>query len=71
MNRFLKRTVQPVSPVLLKVSSKQGDIFTSFRAEECRSSLNKSGGKPFCKSYNVVIDHHQKLVIKRHIDSKV
>ena len=25
----------------------------------------------FCKSCNLVIDHHREFVIKRHIDSKV
>ena len=60
MDRFLKRTEHPVSPVLPapekpKVSSKQGVISALFSYKSC----------------NLVIDHHREFVIKRHIDSKV
>ena len=76
MDRFLKRTEHPVSPVLSaprkpKVSLKYGVISASFRAQEFGEFFYESGGKLFCKSCNLVIDHHQKFVIKRHIDSKV
>ena len=69
MDRFLKRTEHPVSPVLPapekpKVSSKQGVISASFRAQEFGLSFYESRGKLFCKSCNLVIYHHQKFVIK-------
>ena len=72
MDRFLKRTEHPVLPVLpapkkLKVSSKQGVISASFRVQGFGVYFYESGGK----SCNLVIDHHRKFVIKRHIDSKV
>ena len=76
MDRFLKRTEHPVSPVLLapkkpKLSSKQDVMSASFRAQEFEVYFYESGGKLFYKSCNLVIDHHRKFVIKRHIDSKV
>ena len=76
MDRFLKRTEHPVSPVLPtlkkpKVSSKQGVISALFRAQKFVVYFYESEGKLFCKSCNLVIDHHRKFVIKRHIDSKV
>ena len=76
MDHFLKRTEHPVLPVLPapkkpKVSSKQGVISASFRAQEFGVYFYENGGKLFCKSCNLVIDHHRKFVIKRHIDSKV
>ena len=75
MDRFLKRTDHPVSPVVPapkkpKVSLKQGVISASFRAQQFVVYFYESGGKLFCKSCNLVIDHHRKFVIKRHIDSK-
>ena len=68
MDRFLKRTEHPVSPGLPapkkpKVSSKQGVISDSFRAQEFGVSFYESGGNLFCKSCNLVIDHHRKFVI--------
>ena len=52
MDRFLKRTEHPVSPVLPapkkpKVSSKQGVISASFRAQEFGVYFYESGGKLF------------------------
>ena len=49
MNRFLKYTIHPVSPVLpapkeSKVSSKQGVISASFRAQEFGLSFKWCGG---------------------------
>ena len=54
MDRFLKRTEHPVSPVLPapkkpKVSSKQGVISASFRAQEFEVYFYESGGKLFAK----------------------
>ena len=76
MDRFLKRKEHLVSPVLPdpkkpKVYFKQGAIFASFWAQEFGLSFYESGGKLFCKSSNLVIEHHRKFVIKRHIDYKV
>ena len=52
MDCFLKRTKHPVSPVLPapkkpKVSSKQGVISASFRAQEFGVYFYESGGKLF------------------------
>ena len=52
MDRFLKRTEHPVSPVSPapkkpKVSSKQGVISASFRAQEFEVYFYESGGKFF------------------------
>ena len=76
MDRFLKRTEHSGSPVLPankkpNVFSKQSAISASFRAQEFGLSFYGSGGNLFRKSCNLVIDHHRKFVIKRHIDSKV
>ena len=70
MDRFLKRTEHHVSPVLSapkkpKVSSKQGVISASFRAQGV--GVNESGDKLFCKSCNLVIDHHRKFVINSKV----
>ena len=76
MDRFLKRMEHRVSPVfpapkMSNVSSKRGVVSASIRAQEFGVYFYESGGKLFCKSCNLVIDHHRKFVIKRHINSKV
>lgn len=79
MDRFLKRPAPPtlvndvISPKSKKpnLSAKQGDVSAAFRAQEFSSSTYASGDKLFCRFCNVVIDHHRKFIIKRHLESKV
>ena len=70
MDRFLKRTEHPVSPVLPapkkpKVSLKLGAISASFRTQEFGLSFYESGGKLFCKSCNFVIDNFGQVLLVR------
>ena len=70
MDRFLKRTELPVSPAPKKpkVSSKQCVISASLRTQDFGLYFYESGGKLFYNSCNLVIDHHRKFLIKRHIE---
>ena len=83
MDRFLKRpaptstdsspprcTLSPASKKP-KTSDKQGNVSVSFRAKEFGPDFYESGGKLFCRPCNMVIEHHRKSTVTKHVNSKV
>ena len=83
MDRYLKRPL-PTStdsspsrcalspaPKKPKISDKQGNVAVSFRAKEFGPNFYESGGKLFCRPCNVVIEHHRKSTVTKHINSKL
>ena len=74
MDRFLKRPADgeasPSPSKKMKKDAKQGNISAAFRAQEFKTHFYESGGKLFCKTCNVVVDHTRKFVIKQHLASK-
>ena len=71
MDRFLKRTEHPVSPVLPAPNKARSHKFipnkvsASFRAQEFGLSSYESGGKLFCKSCNLVFGHFGQVLLVR------
>ena len=77
MDRFLKkRPIDGGCPSSSKQPSskkaKQGNVSAAQRAREYASGkFYESGGKLFCRSCNVVVDHVRKSIVDQHLKSKV
>ena len=75
MDRFVTRVSPAIcSPPLAKKhkSAKQGDLTAKQRSLQYVGSVFYSdGGRMFCRSCNMVVDHTRKSVVDAHIKSKV
>ena len=77
MDRFLKRATPSSSPAAAPsakrpaTAAKQGCKTAAQRAFEFgKTTFYADGGKLFCRSCNVVVDHFRKDTVEKHVKSK-